>query len=263
MKKGENRLRSNSNSICVAYLFFLICAELLTVYNAKMGIASHAIVLFALLLHSALESGRDKKLSMFLMALVLAPLIRILSLSMPLANLPLISWFLLISIPIFIAIFTCMWVQALRLKDVALFLPSLKNVPIEVGVILLAIPFGIVEYQILKPAPLVALGVGATSFITASLILIVCTGFLEELVFRGLLQFNALRLMSKWWGILFVAIVFGVLHVGNISLLDCLLAFSVGFVFSVVREKTGSIYGISISHGIMNTLLFLVAPLYF
>jgi len=27
-----------------------------------------------------------------------------------------------------------------------------------------------------------------------------------------------------------------------------------------VREKTGSIYGISISHGIINIILFLIAP---
>ncbi|MCK4731330.1 MAG: CPBP family intramembrane metalloprotease, partial [Methanophagales archaeon] len=68
-----------------------------------------------------------------------------------------------------------------------------------------------------------------------------------------------------WWGILFVSTIFGVLHVGNLSPwhLDCLLAFLVGFVFSVVREKTGSIYGISISHGVINIMLFLVMPVYF
>ncbi|MGB7531378.1 MAG: CPBP family intramembrane glutamic endopeptidase [Halobacteriota archaeon] len=131
--------------------------------------------------------------------------------------------------------------------------------------ILLAIPFGIIEYQILKPAPFPGLGSGAVNLITASLIFIVCTGFLEELAFRGLIQHNAIRLMNKWWGILFVSTIFGVLHVGNLSPwhLDCVLAFSAGFVFSIVREKTGSIYGISISHGIINTILFLIAPYYF
>ncbi|MDI6810383.1 MAG: CPBP family intramembrane metalloprotease [archaeon] len=96
----------------------------------------------------------------------------------------------------------------------------------------------------------------------AALILIVCTCFLEELVFRGLLQHNALRVMSKWSGILFVFMIFGVLHVGNLVLLDSVLAFSVGFLFSVVREKTGSIYGISISHGVINIVLFLIAPVF-
>ena len=258
-------LRRNPYFICAAYLLLITCAELLTTYDAKIGIALHAVILFALLLDSALESDRDKNLSHFLMALLLAPLIRILSLSMPLVHFSRMSWFVLISIPIFIAIFTCMWLQGLRPKDVGLSLPNLGHMPIEAGVILLAIPLGIIEYLILKPAPLQGLGsgLGAANFISYSFIFIVCTGYLEELAFRGLLQYNAIRVMSKWSGILFVATIFGVLHVGNLAIFDCLLAFSVGFVYSIVREKTGSIYGISISHGIINTILFLVAPLYF
>lgn len=257
--------RRKLSVICAAYLLLVTCAELVTIYNPKAGIASHAVILFALLLHSGMESDKDKNLSTFLLALILAPLIRILSLSMPFIHFSGISGFLLISIPIFIAIFTCMWLQGHRAKDIGLSLSKLKYIPIEAGVILLAIPFGIIEYQILKPAPFPGLGSGAVNLITASLIFIVCTGFLEELAFRGLIQHNAIRLMNKWWGILFVSTIFGVLHVGNLSPwhLDCVLAFSAGFVFSIVREKTGSIYGISVSHGIINTILFLIAPYYF
>jgi membrane protease YdiL (CAAX protease family) len=68
--------------------------------------------------------------------------------------------------------------------------------------------------------------------------------------------------MSKWSGILFVSMIFSVLHVGNLVLRDPVLAFSVGVVFSVVREKTGSIYGITVSHGVINIVLFLIAPYY-
>ncbi len=133
-----------------------------------------------------------------------------------------------------------------------------ENMRIGVAVILFAIPVGIVEYLILKPAPLPVLGV--PNFIAYSLIFFLCTGFLEELAFRGLIQYNAIKMMNKWWGILFVSTLFGVLHLGNICPwhLDCVLAFSVGFVFSIVREKTGSIYAISVSHGIINIILFLV-----
>jgi len=250
--------------ICAAYLLLITCAELVTIYDPKAGIASHALILFVLLLHSARESDKDKNLSTFLMALVLAPLIRILSLSMPFIHFSTISGFLLISIPIFIAIFTCMRLQGLRAKDVGLSMPklNLKHQSIGAGVILLAIPFGIVEYLILKPRPLPESGIA--NFITAALIFIACTGLLEELAFRGLLQYNAIRLLNKWWGILFVSMIFGVLHVGNLSPwhLDCVLAFSAGFVFSVVRERTRSIYGISLSHGIINIILFLVMPFY-
>ncbi|MGB7533309.1 MAG: type II CAAX endopeptidase family protein [Halobacteriota archaeon] len=258
-------LRRNLYLICAAYLLLVTCAELLTIYDAKAGIASHAVILFALLLHSGMESDKNKNLSTFLMALVLAPLIRILSLSLPLVGFSWISWFMVTSIPIFIAIFTGMWLQELRPKDIGLFLPklTLRHMSIEAGVILLAIPLGISEYLILKPNPLP--GSGISNFIISALIFIICTGFLEELAFRGLLQYNAIRLMSKWWGILIISAFFGVLHVGNLSPwhLDCMLAFSAGFLFSVVREKTGSIYGISLSHGVINIMVFLVMPVYF
>jgi len=258
-------LRRNLYLICAAYLLLVTCAELLTIYNPKAGIASHAVILFALLLHSGMESDKNKNLSTFLMALVLAPLIRILSLSLPLVGFGWISWFMVTSIPIFIAIFTGMWLQGLHPKDIGLFMPklTLRHMSIEAGMILLAIPIGISEYLILKPNPLP--GSGIANFIISALIFIICTGFLEELAFRGLLQYNAIRLMSKWWGILIISTFFGVLHVGNISPwhLDCVLAFSAGFLFSVVREKTGSIYGISLSHGVINIMVFLVMPVYF
>lgn len=248
--------------IPVAYLFLITFAELTTIYNARAGSALHAVILFALLFHSAFEADRAKNLSRFLMALLIVPLIRILSLSMPVTFFSRISWFLLISIPIFIATFACLRLQALRPKDVGLSLPQRKDIPIEASVIIIALPLGIFEYSILKPAPL-PIGSGVTNYIAPAFILLLCTGFLEELAFRGLLQRNAIKLMSKWWGILMVSTTFGVLHVGNLDLLDCLLAFSVGFIYSVVREKTGSIYGIGVSHGLINIILFLLAPVYY
>ncbi len=261
-KRGRVILKSDLNIVCAIYLLLITCAELLTAYKPKLGIVVHITLMFGLLLYAALESDRNKYFSQFLMALIIAPLIRILSLSMPIVHFSRIFWFILISIPIFIAVFTCMWLQRIHPKDVGLTMPALKDVPIELGVILIAIPFGIMEYQILKPSPL-DVWPEIPFFIVVALIMIVYTGFLEELAFRGLIQFTTLRVMSKWWGILFVSIIFGVLHLGNLTVLDCLLAFTVGFLFSVVREKTGSLYGITISHGVINFILFIVAPLYF
>lgn len=257
--------------ISIAYLVLVAGAELLTslpvllpglqpIYDAKYGITFHALILFALLIHSALALTTDPEFSRLLMVLILAPLIRILSLSMPLAHFSYISWFAIISIPVYIAIFTCMYIQCIKPKDVALALPSLKHLPIEIATILFAFPFGILEYHVLKPGIIVELSFEA--LITPSLIMILCTGFLEELAFRGLMQYHALRTMG-FYGIIFISALFGALHIGNLSIFDVLLAGSVGFIYSLVVRKTGSIYGVSVSHGVINSVLFLIAPYYF
>jgi hypothetical protein len=113
---------------------------------AKYGIAFHAVILFALLIHSALILTADPEFSKLLMVLILAPLIRILSLSTPLTYFNYISWFAIVSIPVYIAIFTCIYIQHLKPQDVALMLPKLKHLPLELAVILFAVPFGILEY---------------------------------------------------------------------------------------------------------------------
>ncbi len=257
--------------ISFAYLVLLAGAELLTslpvllpglqpIYDAKYGIAFHALILFALLIHSTLSLTTDPEFSKLLMVLILAPLIRILSLSMPLAHFSYISWFAIISIPIYIAIFTCMYIQRIKPRDVALALPSLKHLHFELAVIIFAVPFGILEYCVLKPGIIVELSFEA--LLVPALIMITCTGFLEELAFRGLMQYHATRTMG-FYGIVFISAVFGALHIGNLSVLDVLLAASVGFLFSLVVRKTGSIFGVTISHGLINIVLFLIAPHFF
>jgi len=252
-------VKSNLYAICTVYLILITSAELLTNYNQKLGIVFHVGIIFLLLIYASLEYSRV--FSQFLISLTLAPLIRVLSLSMPIVQFSRMFWFILLSIPVFIAVFTCIWLQGLHPASLGLRMPT-SHLSLEAGVILLGLPFGLIEYQILKPSPL-ALNLRIPDIIVASLIFIICTGFLEEIVFRGLIQFNTMRVMGRWHGILFISTIFGVLHAGNLTPLDCLLAFFAGFIFSFVREKTGSLYGISLSHGLINIILFMVAPFYF
>lgn len=248
------------------YILLIAVAELLTAYAArhgpvyaKYGIAFHAAILFALLVHSAHLLKADPGASQLLLALILAPLIRILSLSMPVAEFSYLAWFSIISIPVYITIFACLYLQRLEPRDIGLALPAAKHLPLEFGVIVIAAPVGVLEYYILQPGLLVEPRLKA--LIVPVLIMMVCTGFLEELAFRGLMQYHATRTMG-FAGILLISALFGLLHIGNLTLYDVLLAGSIGFIFALVVQKTGSVYGVSVSHGIINTTLFLIAPAY-
>ena len=253
--------------ITVAYIILVALAESLTACAAKYGnpafakygIVFHALILFTLLIHSAGLLTADPEFSKLLIALAIAPLIRILSLSMPVAQFSYIAWFSIISIPVYITIFTCVYLQRIQPRDIALALPQRQHLPLEFATILFAFPFGILEYYVLKPGILVEPRLEA--LLVPVLIMVVCTGFLEELAFRGLMQYHATRTMG-FSGIIFISVLFGFLHIGNLTLLDVLLAGSIGFIYSLVVRKTGSLYGVSISHGIINTILFLIAPAY-
>lgn len=252
--------------ITLLYLLLIAAAELVTAYAvghgavfAKSGIVFHGIILFTLLIHSARSLRADPEFSQLLLVLILAPLIRILSISMPVAQFSYMTWFFIISIPVYITIFTCVYLQQLSPRDIGLAVPAVKHLPLEFGVILLAVPLGIMEYLVLKPRILVEPRLA--TLLVPVLIMVVCTGLLEELSFRGLMQYHATRTMG-FAGIVLISALFGLMHIGNLSVQDVLLTASIAFLFSLVVRQTGTIYGVSISHGIINVTLFLIAPAY-
>jgi hypothetical protein len=75
--------------IAILYLVALTVAEALTnLIEPRVGMVTHGVVLVALLLHASLGAqGAQRR---FLLALTLAPLIRLLSLSLPLPTFPFI-----------------------------------------------------------------------------------------------------------------------------------------------------------------------------
>jgi membrane protease YdiL (CAAX protease family) len=250
---------SRLEKVTSSVFFFLVTgAEALTIYNPTFGITLHVVILFSILTASVLI--KNSAFSSLLFALAIIPLIRIISLSLPLTYFGYIMWFLLTSVPIFIAVFACMMIQRLSLKEAGITLPKAKDLPIQIGVILMAVPIGIVEYHLLRPQPL-SYGLEPTLLIATVIILVIYTGFVEELAFRGLLQYHAIKTMG-WWGILLITALFGIMHLGNLSPWDVLLAFTVGGIYALVAQKTGSIYGVSLSHGLVNVTLFLFAPIY-
>jgi membrane protease YdiL (CAAX protease family) len=88
----------------------------------------------------------------------------------------------------------------------------------------------------------------------------VCTGFSEELIFRGIMQRAAVETFGET-GWLYVAAIFSMMHMGHASWVDIPFVFGVSLFFSWVVSKTGSILGVTISHGLTNIILFLILPL--
>lgn len=90
-----------------------------------------------------------------------------------------------------------------------------------------------------------------------------CVGFLEETIFRGLL-FEAIKKDSQKIAIIVSSVTFGIGHIINLingsgaellpNLLQVIYATSAGFMFVMIYCKSKSIFTCIISHGLFNSL---------
>jgi uncharacterized protein len=242
--------------IFLLYLFLIVTAETVTsLVNPSIGLFLHAMLLFSLIALSAIWRRSDKGSNLFL-CLSIAPLIRIFSLSLPLQFFPAYVWYMIAGIPMTIAAATVMRIEGLSLRDVGI---TIKKPKIQLLTIFTGIPFGVLEYYILKPSPF-AIDSSAVTFILIALGFILATGFTEELVFRGIFQNTATKLFGNKVGLIGVTAVFAALHIGWLNIFDVFFVFVIGLFFGVLVLKTGSIAGASLSHGLTNVFLFLVMP---
>ena len=214
------------------------------------------IILFALLLNSSLDVSYNY--AVMLRSMMILPMIRIIGLSIPLMQIQPLYWFPIIAVPLFAAVYTIMKSQGLSRKHVGLIWGNKK---VQFLVALTGILLGTIEYTILQPKPLIAV-LDPVNLITASIILIISTGFAEELLFRGILQKNAENVFGMAMGLLYTALLFTALHIGWNSFNDLIFVFSVAIFYGIVFQKTRSIVGVTLSHGISNTFLFLIIPFY-
>lgn len=243
-----------SSAVPYAYLAAITVAELVTaLVDARVGAGMHVLLLMALLSHAALVAGHPYY--KLLIALSLAPLVRILSLSMPLEHIRLAYWYAIIAFPVVLTSFLVGRTLGLSRRDLGL---SAGFIPVQVLVALTGVGLGLLEYLILRPEPLIDSLRWQTAALPA-LTLLAGTGFSEELLFRGVML-SASRGALGRLTVLYVSAVFAVLHIGHRSALDVAFVLLVGLFFAWVVVRTGSILGVTLSHGVTNIALYLVVP---
>jgi uncharacterized protein len=252
--------RDNPQSVALVYLVLLALAESLTaLVAAQLGAILHFTLLFVIMLHAGLRW--DRRLHRLLLTLTAVPLIRIISLSLPLLGFQLQYWYLITSIPLFIAAFVMMRLLDLSWVDVGVRFGGRSALFQQLLIGLSGVGLGYVEYLILRPEPLVETFTLRAIWLPA-LILLISTGFLEELIFRGLMQYESVNQLGQRWGIVYIALFFAVLHIGYESVLDVLFVLVVGLAFGWLVNRTGSILGVTVAHGLTNIVLYLVIPFF-
>jgi membrane protease YdiL (CAAX protease family) len=242
-------------NLLIFYLLFIMVSELLTAYNyLEAGLLANVALIVLLIINSSLTKFTN--FSNLLRALIIIPLVRIIGLSIPSMQMPHIYLYALASVPLFAAAFILIKNQHLSRQSLGLIF---GKVPIQLIVGLSGIIFGIIEYQILKPAALISSPTLVT-ILLGSIILLISTGLAEEIIYRGIIQKHAENVLGKIWGLLYASVLFTLMYIGWQSSIELIFVFLVALFYGYIFQRTRSIFGISLSHGLTNILLFIIIP---
>ncbi len=220
--------------------------------SAPWGVVLYFAILASLILHSNFD--RSERRGGFWLALGLVPAIRIVSIVISLEELPADQSYVLAGVPVVLGIYLMARHLGYGLDDVGL---NGRYIWSQVLTAVSGCGLGIVSYLLLKPEP-IATG-PAAGLIFPALVLLVFTGFVEELAFRGVMQ-RASNALGPW-GWVIIAPTYALLQIGRGSLLHVLFSLVVGLYFGLVVHKTKSVVGVSLAHGLLNIALFMAIPL--
>lgn len=243
-----------------AYLAAITCAEIVTMFlHPLWGVVGHSVIMAMLIVRASRSSNRDHQ--QLALSLTILPLLRIIDLSLILSLTQVIPMlrFPIIYAPPLVGGFVVMRLLGYKRSEVGLTLRPLRSIPLQLGIASSGFLLGWLEYLILKPEPMVS-DLNWAVVLPIALMLAATTGFVEEFVFRGVLQRAAEESIGGWRGIIYVSVLFGVMHMGFQSWIDVLFVFAVAMFFAWAVKRTGSLLGVILAHGITNVMLFVVIP---
>ncbi len=247
-----------ANSIHWLFFFLVLVAEFIfTYWNISIGVIIYLLILISLLIITRFKY-KESAPSLYL-ALTLIPLIRIISVSIPMQGIPEVFGFVVVSLPLFIA-------GAMVAKMVGLTYAALGfrfyRFHIQLLIALLGLPLGFVEFFIVQPE-ITNIAVASDEILMWVIVLIICVGLLEEFIFRGILFNVAIKVLGSENAIYFTSLSYAALNISGRSFLNVIYTFLVSILFCRLFVWQKSLLGLSLAHGLINVTLYIICPLFF
>lgn len=121
---------------------------------------------------------------------------------------------------------------------------------------------GAIEYFILRPAA----ATPSFSFeylLQTTVYMFFFVGLGEEVLFRALIQNSVVKMVGILPGIFWSGVIFGVMHTVWRSVPELFFTFAAGIIFGIFYNRTGSLVGPVVLHGINNVMLLAIMPYIF
>lgn len=258
----ESSLRSyltagKEHHILLLPIMGIILAEMF-IYagHPQAGMALH--VLTILLLSLSVLWFPESHVTRSLQALALLPILRLLNMSMPVFSGMTLDFFIFIYLPLLLPAYAVIRHQGMSFPDIGLT-PRKLHIYIPLAIIAGGI-IGWGESMVINAGSLIP-DLSSENILKLSLIMIFVVGFVEELIFRSLLQTRMGDSFGRPRGLLIASLLFGIMHSGYGTFYEVLYTFSAGMVLGYMFLRTGSLPLVSLTHGFVNIFLFGLIPL--
>ncbi len=238
----------------------IIAAEVVTAFvGSVQGTLFHALLVLAFLNLGGLPEVEPNR--RWPIALALVPLMRVLSLTMPVPQLPEYWSYGFVGVPVLCAVFIAAHLlgysgEALGLRRGT---PVLQVIVAGCGLVLGAAAAWVARPDLLVPTL-------ATGNLLVALAMLILAGFAEEALFRGLLLSVATDVLGRpapfFAAALSTSVLSAAMYLSSGSVPYILLMAVVAQLFAIVAGRTRSIWGVGVAHGLLNASAVLFWPLF-
>jgi membrane protease YdiL (CAAX protease family) len=202
---------------------------------------------------SGVDDGVQLDATRAVVALAFLPVVRLVSIMAPLGAGSTAGKQLLVAALLLVAVGWGAW-------GLALPLPSLRPTfgALEIGVVASAVPLLLVAHYVIAPGSLA----DSTRWTQLALagIAACAAAVVEELIFRGFIQRAFSRLYGSGLAPLLATSVYLIAYVGVRPALLIPYAVILGVLFGWIVERSNSLFGVTLSHSVVNVGLFVVLP---
>jgi uncharacterized protein len=202
---------------------------------------------------------KDSEVTKIHQALMLLPILRLISLSMPKFFTTTLYSFILIYGPLAIPIVLIMIHQRNSLERIGI---SMKNIGTYM---ILSVPLGFLlglgEYLTIRTGYLIP-DLTFGNLLKLTLVMVFFFGLVEEVIFRSILQTRLEQALSVQEALLITSFLFGLMHSGYGNFNEILYTGFVGLILGFAFYKTKSLPFVAVLHGFVNVFLFGILPYY-
>lgn len=240
---------------CWIFAFIVFTAEIILMVNIFISFIIYLFIFISLLIIAS--SKYNQSVCSLYLSLALIPLIRIISISIPLSGAPEVFGFAVVSIPLFIAGAIVAKMVGLTYTDLGFGFDRLHRM-LLIG--LLGIPLGFVKFLIFQPGK-IDISTAPEGLLMWVLIFVISVGLLEEFLFRGILYNVFLRVLGHKTAVYFISLLYATLTISTKSFLNVIYAFLISIIFCQILTREKSLIGLSLAHGLINITLYFICPL--